>query len=472
MKNKKTLAVMLAAIMSLSATACGNSDSSSSAAEKKNDKTESKSETVDTGNYKGKIDAKGATLVVYTNRSDRITDGTYKKLTEQFEKANNCKVEYKNEKDYEGDMGEKITSGGDYGDVLAIPGAINTKNMSEYLEPLGTYEQLSKRYRWVDQKMTDDGTVYGLATGGSVTGLLYNKKVWTNAGYTEELDNLPKTPEEFIKALKAVKQKNTDCCPLRTDFGESWLAGKWNDWVLSASGDPSYNQNIVKNKEDIFGKDSYYYKVYKCMFDVFSDKSLIETNPMETGVWERSKTAIAEGKVGCMVLGSWAVTQIEELAGDNKDDIGFMPVPFTAPDGKQYSQTTPDYFLGVNKNSNKKELAKAYITWFIENSGAPENEGMLSSALGKPLPDSISTWGNKIVFFDEAEATEGYDGVFAEINSQSIQTDNNEKESFKMRMAKAAFDGKGEEDFQAICDEMNQKWNEARDKVLKEKGLA
>ena len=43
---------------------------------------------------------------------------------------------------------------------------------------------------------------------------------------------------------------------------------------------------------------------------------------------------INNGQIGCMVLGSWAVVQMQE-AGDNADDIGYMPFPITV-DGKQY----------------------------------------------------------------------------------------------------------------------------------------
>lgn len=62
--------------------------------------------------------------------------------------------------------------------------------------------------------------------------------------------------------------------------------------------------------------------------------------------WESSKVWFGEGKIATMVMGSWAVSQFMEKA-ENPDDIGYMPVPITAADGKVYAEEGPDYTLGV-----------------------------------------------------------------------------------------------------------------------------
>ena len=68
----------------------------------------------------GDNDGKKTTLTVYTNRTDRVDDGTLDKLTDAFEKENNCEVKYIGITDYSKDIQTKMTSG-DYGDVLGIP---------------------------------------------------------------------------------------------------------------------------------------------------------------------------------------------------------------------------------------------------------------------------------------------------------------------------------------------------------------
>ena len=46
-----------------------------------------------------------------------------------------------------------------------------------------------------------DGLVYGVPSTGNAQGIVYNKRVFEEAGVTE----IPKTPDEFIDALKAIK---------------------------------------------------------------------------------------------------------------------------------------------------------------------------------------------------------------------------------------------------------------------------
>ena len=46
-----------------------------------------------------------------------------------------------------------------------------------------------------------DGLVYGVPSTGNAQGVVYNKRVFTEAGVAET----PKTPDEFIAALQAIK---------------------------------------------------------------------------------------------------------------------------------------------------------------------------------------------------------------------------------------------------------------------------
>ena len=95
------------------------------------------------------------------------------------------------------------------------------------------------------------------------------------------------------------------------------------------------------------------------MYDLFSKPDLLEEDHANTE-WESSKVWFGEGKIATMVMGSWAVSQFMEKA-ENPDDIGYMPVPITAADGKVYAEEGPDYTLGVSANSKNQDLAKAYV---------------------------------------------------------------------------------------------------------------
>ena len=155
----------------------------------------------------------------------------------------------------------------DYGDVLMIPDDVELKDLSNFFEPLGTYDELSERYRWADKKMDADKNVYGIAYGGNAVGVLYNKKVWADAGITD----LPTTPDEFLADLHKIKD-NTEAIPYYTQFADaSWTITQWQSLVMSASGDPEYENKLLTDRLDLFAQDGGYYPVYKLMFDLFSD---------------------------------------------------------------------------------------------------------------------------------------------------------------------------------------------------------
>lgn len=448
MKAKRIFAASLAVLMTMgtmaSLASCGDDNSNSSGSDSKSS---------------GKSSGDGVTLTVYTNRTDRVEDGTLDKLTEQFEKDNNCEVKYQGLKDYSTDIKTKMGSG-DYGDVLMIPDDVQLDELGDYFEPLGTYDEYKDTYSWVNKKMSSDKTVYGIPYGGTATGILYNKKVWSDAGITE----MPKTPEEFISDLKKIKENNPDVVPYYTEYKDSWTISQWDSLVISASGDPSYKVDILKDKKDLFDKDGGYYKVYKMMFDLYSTADVLEKDHATTD-WENSKQYFADGNIGAIVLGSWAISQFQEKA-ENPDDIGYMPIPITAADGKQYAQTSGDYCVGVSKNSKNKDLAKKFVEWFCKDSGFATNEGMISPVKGTALPSNLAEFEG-CELFEEPATPDEYIGKFDEIDKASdVGTSLDASGNFKFKIAEAAFAGKSESDFDAIIKEENEKWAKARDSVL------
>ncbi len=406
-----------------------------------------------------KSDGEKVVLEVLTNRTDRVDDGTLDEITKAFEEANNCDVQYVGYQDYTGTVATRMGTD-DYGDVLMIPDDVELKDLSNFFEPIGNYDELSAKYRWADKKMDADKNVYGLAYGGNAVGILYNKQVWSDAGIT----SLPKTPDEFLSDLKLIADK-TEAIPYYTQYADaSWTITQWQSLVLSASGDADYENKLITENVDLFAENGGYYPVYKLMFDLFSDPALIEEDHMTTE-WESSKVWMGEGKIGTMVMGSWAVAQFQEQAED-PSVIGYMPVPITAADGNQYAETTSDYCLGVNKNSDNKELAKAYVEWFVGESGFAANEGMIPTTIDSPLPDNLSEFENA-VFFEKAVTPEELLGKFDEIDTKSgISVWGGDTDNFKIKLAEAAFAGKGEDEFKSIIDAENKKWASARDEIM------
>ena len=458
MKLKKIMAGFLAVAATLSIAGCNNggeqtttTTTSASAADNGGEETTAAPET--NNNTSGEK----LTLKVLTHRTDRLEDGTLDAMTDAFEEKYNCEVKYQGFTNYSTDV-PTMMSTKDYGDVLMIPDTVKLMDLSNFFEPLGSFDALKEKYNWADKKMYD-GTVYGIAHLGTVAGgLCYNKKVWADAGVT----TLPKTPEEFLADLQLIAD-NTEAIPYYTNYADaSWTLTQWPSLVISASGSPTYETDILTSKRDLFVEGDAYYDVYKLMFDVFRNPALHEEDPMTTD-WEGCKAAINEGKIATMVMGSWAVSQFKE-AGPNPDDIGYMPAPFSK-DGKQYAESTADYCLGVNVNSSDevKELGKKYITWFVEESGFAQKEGSLSALKGAAMPDYLTDFADVEMFLTETPP-EGLVGVWDAINNESeVGTWQGDAANFKIQIAEAAFAGESEDTFKAILADANAKWNAARD---------
>ncbi len=455
MKARKILAAILAAATVLTIGGCStNTDNSS------NGSSSSPVNSADNSSDQSSVpESNGETLTlkVLTHRTDRIEDGSLEEMTKAFEEANNCKVEYQGFTDYSTDVPTMMNTT-EYGDVLMIPDTVKLKDLSNFFEPLGTYEEIDAKYNWADKKMYD-GTVYGIAHLGSVAGgICYNKRIWKEAG----VETLPTTPEEFLNDLKLIRD-NTDAIPYYTNFADaSWTLVQWASLVNSASGSSTYEKDILTSKRDLFVEGDAYYEVYKLMFDIFSDQTLHEEDPM-TSDWEGCKAAINEGKIATMVMGSWAVSQFQE-AGSNPDDIGYMPAPFNV-NGKQYAESSSDYCMGINKNRSDdiKALGKKYITWFVEDSGFAVKEGSIGALKGSALPEYLSDFENCELFLTEPYP-DGLVGVWDAINNESeVGTWQGDAANFKIQIAEAAFAGKGVDEFKSILDSANAKWNSTRD---------
>ncbi|RKE17823.1 ABC transporter substrate-binding protein [Streptomyces sp. TLI_171] len=321
------------------------------------------------------------TITVLTNRTDQLGDGTLDKYAAEFNKTYpNVKVKFEGMKDYEGEVKIRMNTE-NYGDVLPIPSDLSIAQFPTFFSPLGDSAELSKQYQWTDYA-TVSGKVYGIANYGTVTGFVYNKKVWADAGVTA----WPKTPEEFLADLKAIKAKG-QATPYYTNYHDGWPLRQWTDAIGSPSCNPGAKDAMATTAtpwtagNDLHTIDSLVYSIV--------NQKLSEDDPTTTN-WDNSKTLLGTGKIGSMYLGSWSVSQMRDAAakaGASADDIGYMPFPSTT--GKPCTVLQPDYKYAINKHSKSQEAARAWIDWYINKSGSAQNEQGISSVKGAELPSTL-----------------------------------------------------------------------------------
>lgn len=412
MKNtmKKAMALTLSAAMLMSMTACGGGGNKGGGAEK---------ETVDVTIDQIKLgedytDIK-ADLKFLTHKTD-IVDTVFQDYITDFQKMYpNVNIEYEGITNYANDITTRLTTG-DWGDICMVPTTVDKDELGNFFTSFGTKDALGKIY---DAKMLENyayqNDVYGIPSMANVQGIVYNKAVFEKAGITE----IPKTPDEFLAALKAIKDK-TDAIPLYTNFAAGWTMTAWDAYIDGgATGDPDFSAQGLTKGENPFsdrGDGTGPYAVYNVLYEAVK-QGLTEDDPTTTD-WEGCKGMINRGEIGCMALGSWSVTQMQ-AAGENAADIGYMAFPITV-NGKQYIAAGPDYDYGINCNSSKDDqiAAMCYIKYLVEKSGFSDREGGLSIVLGAELPEALDALEGVELIVNNP-SPEGEENLFNDINNDS-----------------------------------------------------
>lgn len=366
------------------------------------------------GSNSGSDEAAG-NITFLTNRTDLEKSGAWDKYIAEFNKEYpDIKVDVEAITNYEDDVKTRMSTPNGFGDVLLIPNGVPQSQYADFFTSLGTTSELSDTYRFLSAKSVG-GEQYGLALGGNANGVVYNKAVFKEAGITD----MPKTEEEFLTDLKQIKDK-TDAIPLYTNYKDGWpLGGQWTNNIGAVTMNPdaqiemSHNQAPWTAGTDIYSIDS-------LLFDVVHE-GLTEPDPLTTN-WEQSKTDFATGKIATMVVGSWALGQLEasaEDAGADAKDVGFMTYPASV-DGKQAATIVGDYYLGINKNSDKQTAARAWVDFLVDKSGFTQDEGMISAVTADELPANLNgLTENNVELLELSPAPEGEESLFSDTADKS-----------------------------------------------------
>jgi ABC-type glycerol-3-phosphate transport system substrate-binding protein len=405
----------------------------------------------------GDPDAIAGDLTVLTNRTD-IVDTVFQDYKEQFEEEYpDVNVTFEAITDYEGEVTTRMNTD-DYGDVLLIPNSIAKDELPTYFEPLGTVDELGEEYRFV-REQSYEGDVYGIAITGNASGVVVNTAVWEEAGITAP----PTTPEEFVDGLEAIAE-NTDATPLYTNYKDGWPLSQWEGNQGTPTGNPDAPIRYTEI-DDPWAEGEDHYIIDSILFDAVAE-GLTEEDPLTTN-WEESKGLIGSGQVGAMVLGSWAIVQMQdaaEAAGGSADDIDYWPFP-NQVDGAFHSTIGGDYKNGINVNSDNKAAARAWIDWFADESGYATDQGGLAPRLDGPTPDTLATFDELgVEYIELTPAPEGQESLLTDIyNTAEIDLWGNLYRQKLIDIARGAADG----DKESYFDELNTKWAEARAEVAR-----
>lgn len=400
------------------------------------------------------------TIKLYNHRTDLEQDDYQgKKWTEYVADFNamypNITVEVETDTTYADNALLRLQSG-DWGDIMMIP-AVDKSDLSTYFLPYGDLTTMSNQIRFANS-WEYGGQVYGVPSTGNAQGIVYNKKVFEEAGIT----SIPKTPEEFIAALQAIKDK-TDATPLYTNYAAGWTMGAWDAYLGgSSTGESTFmNQTLLHAKEPFSdkGDGTHAYAVYKILYDAVAN-GLTEED-FTTTDWEGCKAMINNGQIGTMVLGSWAYPQMRD-AGDNGTDIGYMSFPITI-NGKQYASAGGDYSYGINVNSSEdnQKAAMVFTKWMTEKSEFSYNESGIPISLADDKYPEVYAAFSGIDFISDDSAVSGEEDYLSFLNRDSDLMINNGGNTKVQQIIEHA--ANKDMTFDEIMAEWNAAWNAAQE---------
>ena len=363
-------------------------------------------------------------------------------------------VKFTDYSDYENEAAKRIQSG-DYGDVLLIPGAIQEKDCQKYLEPLGTFQQLNLKYNFIDQGKKRDKTVYGIPSYAYLSGIAYNREVFDEAGITKKPDNI----NEFISDMQLIRE-HTDAIPFYTNYMTDWALLYWENFpYIEMTGNATYKYSTFIYEENPFKSGSTHYEVYRMLYDMVS-LGFVEED-LKSISWEESKAMLNDGRIGCVAIGSWAVSQFKD-AGPNADNIEFMPFP-NSIDGKKYVTISADYCYGIASNSKNKAAAHAFVDYMLDESGYALDKDNLSVLRTDPYPDSFGTMENVVLLGARGAATDKDYNTYATL-SKNLEPGN----ATEIKRIIDAGAGLRNESFDDIMQDWNTRWEASRTEEMKQ----
>lgn len=391
-------------------------------------------------------------ITVLTNRTD-LVDNVFVEYAERFATAYpDFSVEFEAMTDYPGIVRIRMNTE-DYGDVLLIPPTITPQQLPQFFTPLGSVAELDQDFLGVTE-MAYEGVTYGIPVSINAQGVVYNRRIWREAGVTE----LPRTPEQFLEALRMIRD-NTDAIPYYTNYAAGWPLVQWENHRTSIAGDSNFVNSLV-HTDAPFAPGQPHYILYQLMYDIVA-QGLAEEDPTTTD-WESSKVRLNNGEIATMILGSWAIPQMQD-AGPNAADIGYMPFPSNI-DGQVFAAAGGDYKMGINVHSEDQEAARAFVTWFATETGFAVATGGIPPYRAEAMPDVLRAFQDLgVQFVSNDPPRPGEEGLLEEIDR--IGEIGLWEPNFKARIVEAAL-GNRDESFDQIMNDLNERWAAARREVL------
>ena len=343
-KWKRILGVGMAAMMTFSLAACGNSSESE-------ENTEAQSE------QSGPVSLEGKKITFMTCQGKFFEE--YNTMAEAIEEDYGCEIEFQVVPDSEYSTLLKVKlSTSEVPDVFEynFPTQNAEIGAAEYCEDLSDEEWVSRLVNPELIKDPDDGKIYALPKESSsgYMAVYYNKEVLANCGIE---DPHPKTYDEFVEILDTVKEKGNGVTPLLVTNKDNWTTQIFMTCgfpvILGDKAEETFQK--ILNNELKWTDVPEFQEVVQDYLDLI-DAGYVNEDYLSAG-YDMAAERIGEGEAAMYVINEpWAI----DMASKYPDcELGAFVIPY----GDNDVMATGAYVQGlfVPKSGAQTDVAKEFL---------------------------------------------------------------------------------------------------------------
>lgn len=243
-----------------------------------------------------------------------------------------------------------------------------------YLKPLkGLIDDDALNSLIATAKGTYKGEVYSVGQFEVALALFSRKSILEKHGIRQATMEHPWSEEEFLAALKVLKESGEYTYPLemRTGWNGEWYSYGFAPFLQSFGGDQIDRGNYVAAEGILNGKQGVAFGEF---FQSLFDKEYVDRNPSDD-------KAFTQGRAAIDYVGSWEIQNQVDAFGD---DLVVMPVPDF---GKGPVIGGGSWHWGITQSCDQAEGAAAYINFILQPA---EIAAMSAGASALPSTDAAA----------------------------------------------------------------------------------
>lgn len=304
----------------------------------------------------GTPDGKGKTITVWIMNGD-LSEKVLDVAAKQFEDETGAKVKLQLQQ-WDG-ITTKLTTALAQSDAPDVVDLGNTQvpvyAATGGLTDLTPYkDELADGQSWLpglEGPATVDGKLYGAPLFAGNRAVIYNKKVWADAGVTAA----PTSYDELTAALDKVKAKNP-----AADFSAFYMPGQYwyggLQWVWDAGGEIATEDGgkwtgALDSDKAVEGLTEW--KDFQNTYSAKSTQDINTDKPSQSDVF-------AQGNTSAILGSAWEIGSITTAKPELEDQIGTFAMP-SMTEGKTQPVFLGGSDLGIPAKSQNQELALAYL---------------------------------------------------------------------------------------------------------------